>query len=1144
MRDGAEYAAELLDLRGASDDKARRMLFRQALAALARGGEGPATLASLDGEALRDAVQFAFDRQLFDDLEWLGPEAAGLALYELAAILPHGVEQRELGRRLLGRLYGANAVSFAAIAARMASGSTRALLSPAVRARIALCVEVPLAEGVPDGPLAHAILSRRELSRVWVEQASTSSLPQRRLAARLLERAAREATFRASQEDRGALRVFAQEPIVVSLARLLADREPLVWRYAATARGLLAPYIENFARALEAAVDPNLTPTEWRRMATSVVALTATDPHVAQQYLARMIPLFERDRGMAGALVWGLPRAAEAEEGLAERWLDLALSIDPFASAEAMCDFLVDYGHESFTEPAVNKTLIAVERLAASSAKKDLADALLKEFQRDLGDLARPAGTLRAELGEALDTFAREGAPAAFAAARSVVESAAATVAVLTAGAGQREGASQRGLELEMRATANVLRDVGTSLLERNVIADLARLGSNPGEVRALRERLDGARAELTEWLLSEEQSNDVVNVAVSLRRVKALLHVADGDGDEEERGSSSPEDINERSSRSARRAQRWMRIAETFLRRTRGEPPQQLRRVLLAGLARACDGYVRDDAGDLVEVFLALTASLDDPLVFDTLASASTTPDLVYVLHGYAQLLRVIREAMPEPSAAAVRQDSLMPPAITLIAIEQLHTWLGELEQLTITHIASLSQRSHALQQLLARVHVSLRALLSVQSLADLHADPSPVIDLEAALSGLQKLTAPALRRFGIDGDVLGTPARRPFGRTSDRPARTSDPSGPSPLSALLARGGALRDDQVHAASNAIGRGIPRALAAVIGSVYARLLTLRAAKERHSGRFQGLAPLPAWVPARRTLGGFYLLRALGAGGAGSVFLVCRIEDRYEHEPERFALKVPQYSETAARTLSEAEFLQMFRDEASALLALPTQSNLAKFVTFDVGARPKPILVMEYVEGKTAEHLLETKSLDLRAALKIAGELLAGLEAMHAVGLAHLDVKPSNLILRTGTLETVLVDFGLSGRTLRPGCATGAYGAPEVWTATPADAATQKASAVDVYAAAAVIFELCTGEMLFEASSELELVSKHIAHDGVPSQLARLSRAPRMQELAELLCSALRRDPARRISASEMRSALVRMSKKIEAESWPIVLPP
>ena len=55
-----------------------------------------------------------------------------------------------------------------------------------------------------------------------------------------------------------------------------------------------------------------------------------------------------------------------------------------------------------------------------------------------------------------------------------------------------------------------------------------------------------------------------------------------------------------------------------------------------------------------------------------------------------------------------------------------------------------------------------------------------------------------------------------------------------------------------------------------------------------------------------------------------------RIEERNNAKAEGFALKVPDYDPTTARSLSEQEFLQLFREEAGALLGLPTHENLAR----------------------------------------------------------------------------------------------------------------------------------------------------------------------------------------------------------------------
>src|SRR5262249_48389536 len=159
------------------------------------------------------------------------------------------------------------------------------------------------------------------------------------------------------------------------------------------------------------------------------------------------------------------------------------------------------------------------------------------------------------------------------------------------------------------------------------------------------------------------------------------------------------------------------------------------------------------------------------------------------------------------------------------------------------------------------------------------------------------------------------------------------------------------------------------------------------------------------------------------------------------------------YDAQAARHMSENAFLEMFQSEASALLSLPVHPNLARFVTFDRGARPKPILVMELVDGVTLELSIARRQLTTERALALLDGVLAGLEAMHGVGVAHLDLKPTNVVIRQGK-EPVLVDFGLAGRHIRPGCGSGPYGAPEVWGLAADNGAKESPTAADVYAAA------------------------------------------------------------------------------------------
>jgi serine/threonine protein kinase len=278
----------------------------------------------------------------------------------------------------------------------------------------------------------------------------------------------------------------------------------------------------------------------------------------------------------------------------------------------------------------------------------------------------------------------------------------------------------------------------------------------------------------------------------------------------------------------------------------------------------------------------------------------------------------------------------------------------------------------------------------------------------------------------------------------------------------------------------------------------------------------------------------------------GSVFVVRRIGDRprrgsaldVAETGERFALKVPEYSATAARRISETEFLKLFREEANTLMTLPQHPNLARFVSFDPECKPKPVLVMELVEGTTLDSLLQARDMSTVRALTVLDDVLRGLEAMHSVGIGHLDVKPANVVLRGGE-QGVLVDFGLSGKHIRPGCATGPYGAPEVWGALDGALGLEPAKA-DMYAYGCLLFEALTGRSLFEAESEMAQIAAHLAHDGFPPALRALAKRPGLSALAELCFALLRRNPADRPTAVATRKELGRVVAPLRRRHWPV----
>jgi serine/threonine protein kinase len=192
---------------------------------------------------------------------------------------------------------------------------------------------------------------------------------------------------------------------------------------------------------------------------------------------------------------------------------------------------------------------------------------------------------------------------------------------------------------------------------------------------------------------------------------------------------------------------------------------------------------------------------------------------------------------------------------------------------------------------------------------------------------------------------------------------------------------------------------------------------------------------------------------------------------------------------------------------------------------------------MELVDGARCDKRIASRLLTMESALGLLDGVLAGLAAMHSVGVGHLDVKPSNVILRGG-VQPVLVDFGLAGRHVRPGCGTSSYGAPEIWVSLPGIAPTPMAA--DLYGFGCLAYEVLTGETLFDAPNEVALVTAHLMHDGLPPPVKRLAERSATAGIAGVLKSCLRKAPSARASADEVRAELKKVGATIASRRWPV----
>ena len=291
-----DYLAGLAQIhtRDSLDD--RRALFRQGLASLAAAAldQQPTPLEGLATDQLLLGVGSALAAKFFDDLSFLSRPVGAAALFELAGALPPSPAKRELGRRVLVELHEGDAATFVTLATALALASPKALGGAPIRARVALSLRLPLAAGAHVDSLALALLSRPELERNWVTAHSMGALPARRLAAVLIERAAREAVKRAKEGDDSGVRVIERPAVRAAWSRLITDRESLVWRHVAAARGLLAQVAPMRAAEIERDLSPRLGPSEWRRAATSLAATLSHEPQIAMARCQKKADAMER----------------------------------------------------------------------------------------------------------------------------------------------------------------------------------------------------------------------------------------------------------------------------------------------------------------------------------------------------------------------------------------------------------------------------------------------------------------------------------------------------------------------------------------------------------------------------------------------------------------------------------------------------------------------------------------------------------------------------------------------------------------------------------------------------------------------------------------------------------------------------------
>ncbi|MFE6624693.1 serine/threonine-protein kinase [Streptomyces sp. NPDC057740] len=266
----------------------------------------------------------------------------------------------------------------------------------------------------------------------------------------------------------------------------------------------------------------------------------------------------------------------------------------------------------------------------------------------------------------------------------------------------------------------------------------------------------------------------------------------------------------------------------------------------------------------------------------------------------------------------------------------------------------------------------------------------------------------------------------------------------------------------------------------------------------------------------------YFLEEPLGRGATGTVWRARQretagAEAAVQGQPgETVAIKVLK-----EELASDADIVMRFLRERSVLLRL-THPNIVRVRDLVVEGELLA-LVMDLVDGPDLHrYLRESGPFTPVAAALLTAQIADALAASHADGVVHRDLKPANVLLQQngGQMHPMLTDFGIARLADSPGLTrthefvgTPAYIAPESAEGRP------QTSAVDIYGAGILLYELVTGRPPFAGASALEVLHQHLS-----AEPRRPSTVP--DPLWTVIERCLRKNPDERPSAENLARGL------------------
>jgi serine/threonine-protein kinase len=290
--------------------------------------------------------------------------------------------------------------------------------------------------------------------------------------------------------------------------------------------------------------------------------------------------------------------------------------------------------------------------------------------------------------------------------------------------------------------------------------------------------------------------------------------------------------------------------------------------------------------------------------------------------------------------------------------------------------------------------------------------------------------------------------------------------------------------------------------------------------------------------PEPKLIEGYELVKAIGEGGIGSVWLV-----RKPGADRLFVLKIPKAEALTTATDTEREgILTSFVEEARVLAGL-YHPNVANIIDRGVTGG-MPFLVLEYLIGADLKQYSQARPMTLFELRQVVLESCAGLAALHGAGLVHRDIKPANIWLRlplaggqrfdpekhrdpavTQPLSSVVIDFGMVRAIKVPADSSGRFVAGTAGYIAPEQVLDpiELDPRSDVYALAGTIYNVTTGRAFFdELDNQRDRIIAHMRRDPFESAERLQSYPP---AIAKLLREATAMNPADRPTPLEFGKA-------------------